>query len=243
MEQNFAGRRVAVVGGTGGIGTAICLYLRDRGAEVYALGSNQLDSVPAGITGHKVDISDEATVEALVTALYSDDARPIDLVNSAGIVENDVAAEDMPMDTYDGVMGVNLRGVFVTCQAFGTELLNRGGGAIVNIASMSGNKIVNTPQRQSVYNASKAGVSALGRSLAAEWGPRGVRVNTVSPGYIATPLLMLKTHMHDAWKKDIVLDRFGTPDEVAAIVAFLLSEEAGYFCGSEILMDGGSALI
>jgi NAD(P)-dependent dehydrogenase (short-subunit alcohol dehydrogenase family) len=163
-------------------------------------------------------------------------------VNSAGIVEDDVAAEEMPIGQFDAVYGVNIRGVFITCQAFGRELLARGGGSIVNIASMSGNALVNYPQKQSAYNSSKAAVSALTRSLAVEWGPRGVKINALSPGYVDTPLNHLKQHMHETWKKDTVLGRFATTEEVAAAVVFLLGDESSYFLGAELLMDGGSSL-
>jgi NAD(P)-dependent dehydrogenase (short-subunit alcohol dehydrogenase family) len=180
-------------------------------------------------------------VVAAVRALYADDDRPVDLVNSAGIVEN-VAAEDMPLAEFDRILSVNLRGVFLTCREFGRELLARGGGAIVNIASMSGNAIVNFPQRQSVYNTSKAGVSALTRSLAVEWGPRGVRINTVSPGYVNTPLNALKTDMHPQWTRETVLGRFAQPAEVAKAVEYFLGEESAFCCGAELLIDGGFSL-
>jgi NAD(P)-dependent dehydrogenase (short-subunit alcohol dehydrogenase family) len=142
---------------------------------------------------------------------------PVDVVNSAGIVEDDVAAVDMPVEQFDKVY-------------------------VVNIASMSGNHIVNFPQRNSAYNSSKAAVTALTKSLAVEWGPHGVRVNALSPGYVDTPLNALKQHIHELWKKDTVNGRFATPEEVSAAVAFLLSDEASYFLGSELLMDGGSSL-
>src|SRR5690606_3452701 len=144
---------------------------------------------------------------AAVGEIYAEDGEPVSLVTSAGIVENDVAAEELDIDLVDRVMGVNFRGVFLTNQAFGRELLARGGGAIVNIASMSGNHVVNHPQRQCVYNSSKAAVVALTKSLAVEWGPRGVRVNALSPGYIDTPLNALKTHMHAGWNEGTVLGR------------------------------------
>ena len=171
-----------------------------------------------------------------------DGVGPVDLVCCAGIVEDDVAAEDMPIELFDAVLGVNLRGLFLSCQAFGRELLARGGGSIVNIASMSGNYVVNFPQHQCAYNASKAAVTALSKSLAVEWGPRGVRVNAVSPGYVGTPLLAKKAHQFDQWMQGIVLNRFAEPDEVARAVAFLLSTDSGYCCGTELLMDGGFSL-
>jgi NAD(P)-dependent dehydrogenase (short-subunit alcohol dehydrogenase family) len=242
MTDRFAGRRIAVTGAAGGIGAAICASLLDEGARVHALDVKGLEVLPAAVDTVEVDLTSEESVVAAVRRLYATDDTPIDLVTCAGIVENDVAAEDMPMSLYDAVMGVNLRGVFMTCREFGRELLVRGGGAIVNVASMSGNAVVNHPQRQSVYNTSKAGVSALTRSLAVEWGPRGVRVNAVSPGYVDTPLNAVKKHMHDKWLGETVLGRFGTLREISAAVQYLLSEEAAFCCGTELLIDGGFSL-
>ncbi len=242
MELTLQGRRVAVTGAAGGIGSAIVDRLLAEGAEVIALDVRGLERLPAEVARLEVDLSSPESIGSVVAEIYREDARPVDLVTSAGIVEDDVAAEDMPVEQFDRVYGVNIRGVFLTNQAFGRELLARGGGAIVNIASMSGNAIVNFPQKQSAYNSSKAAVSALTRSLAVEWGPRGVRVNALSPGYVDTPLNHLKQHMHDTWRADTILGRFATTEEVAAAVRFLLSDEAAYFVGAELLMDGGSSL-
>lgn len=241
-STRFAGRRVAVTGAAGGIGQAIVERLLAEGAEVYGLDRRGVDTLPAGAVGIEMDLGSPESVAYVVARLYADDDRPVDLVNSAGIVEDNVPAETMPIEQFDAVLGVNLRGVFITCQAFGRELLARGGGAIVNIASMSGNAVVNYPQSQSAYNTSKAAVTALTKSLSVEWSPRGVRLNALSPGYVDTPLNHLKADMHDTWKRDIVIDRFATPQEVAGAVAFLLSDDAAYFIGSELLMDGGFSL-
>lgn len=242
--SDFNGRRIAITGGAGGIGLAIASHLAARGARVIALDARRPEGdLPAGVEFLQLDLLDAAQIEAAARSLYQADDAPISLVTSAGIVEDDVAAEDIPVDLYDRVMGVNLRSVFLSCQVFGRELLRHRTGAIVNIASMSGNHIVNTPQRQSVYNTSKAGVVALTKSLAVEWGPRGVKVNAISPGYVDTPLNHLKAHMHERWKADTVLGRFATPLEVAHAVTFLLGEESDYFTGAELLMDGGSSLI
>lgn len=238
----FGGRRVAVVGAGGGIGRAIVARLGADGATVYGLDLKGVDDLPGGVPGYELDITAPAAVDDLVAALYADDDRVVDLVNSAGIVEDDVAAEDMLVEQFDAVLGVNLRGVFITCQAFGRRMLARGDGAIVNVASMSGTAVVNAPQKQSAYNTSKAAVAALTRSLAVEWGPRGVRLNSLSPGYVDTPLNALKADMHDTWRQGIVLGRFATPDEVAGTVAFLLGPDAAYFTGSDLLMDGGYTL-
>jgi NAD(P)-dependent dehydrogenase (short-subunit alcohol dehydrogenase family) len=242
VNQRFSGHRIAVIGAAGGIGAAICSSLHDQGATVYGLDLRKPENVPTGVDTHEVDVMSEESVTSVVALLYATDGRPISLVNSAGIVEDDIPAEEMPMETYDNIMGVNLRGVYLSCRVFGKELLERGGGAIVNVASMSGNAVVNEPQRQSVYNTSKSGVSAMTRSLAVEWGARGVRVNTVSPGYVDTPLNGLKKHMHAQWLNGTILGRFATVNEVSAAVEFLLSDEASYFCGAEFLMDGGFSL-
>lgn len=242
MSAQFAGRRIAVTGAGGGIGAAICASLVEQGAAVYGLDRDGLDALPAGATAIEVDLLDEQSVVAAVRTVYADGERGVDLVTCAGIVEDDVAAEDMSAAQFDLVMGVNLRGVFLSCREFGRELLTRSGGAIVNVASMSGNAVVNAPQRQSAYNSSKAAVSALTRSLAVEWGPRGVRVNAVSPGYVDTPLNSLKQHMHAGWLDQTVLRRFATPLEVSRAVEYLLGDDASFCCGTELLIDGGFSL-
>ena len=238
--DGLAGAHIAVTGGSGGIGLAVCAWLEHRGATTYAL-----DLEPAGGqvgTFVSCDVTDAESVEAAARKVVETAGRVDGLVAGAGIAEDDVPAEVMDLATFDRVIGVNLRGVFLTCQTFGRRMLERGAGRIVAISSMSGNHIVNEPQRQCAYNASKAGVSALVRSLAAEWGPRGVRVNAVSPGYVDTPLTARKTALHEQWRERTVLRRFARPSEIAAAVGYLLSDDAAFCCGTELLIDGGYAL-
>ena len=121
-------------------------------------------------------------------------------------------------------------------------MLAQGGGRIVTIASMSGQHVVNVPQQQVAYNASKAGVVAMTKSLAFEWADRGVRVNALSPGYVDTPLLTNRTDLHPRWKEATPAGRFATPEEVAAGVGWLCSDEAAFCVGTELLMDGGYSL-
>ena len=239
--MEFRNGQVAVTGASGGIGRALCAHLAALGLSVFALDRVAIEPL-TGVEFVSLDVTDPSSVEAAVSAVYETAAGPVDLVCCAGIVEDDVAAEDMPIELFDSVLSVNLRGLFLSCQAFGRQLLARGGGSIVNIASMSGNYVVNFPQHQCAYNASKAAVTALSKSLAVEWGPRGVRVNAVSPGYVGTPLLAKKAHQFGQWLPGIVLNRFAEPDEVARAVAFLLSTDSGYCCGTELLMDGGFSL-
>ncbi len=236
--RDLQGLVVAVTGAAGGIGRAICDRLLEEGARVYALDAG--DS-PVG-TSLKVDVTDPQSLEAAVQTVLEREGHVDGLVAAAGVVEDDVPAETMDLATWDRTIGVNLRGVFLSCQAFGRPMLERGSGSIVAISSMSGNKVVNVPQKQCAYNASKAGVTALTKSLASEWADRGVRVNAVSPGYVATPLLERKKHQFEQWLAATPQSRMADPAEIAGTVAFLLSSDAAYFCGSEVVVDGGYSL-
>jgi NAD(P)-dependent dehydrogenase (short-subunit alcohol dehydrogenase family) len=164
------------------------------------------------------------------------------LVAAAGLSEAPTPAEEMTLDVWSRTIGVNLTGVFLTCQRVGRVMLDQGSGRIVTIASMSGAHVVNVPQRQVAYNASKGGLVAMTKSLAYEWAARGVRVNALSPGYVDTPLLGNKVDLHEIWKAATPVGRFAEPAEVAAAAGWLLSDEAAFCCGTELLMDGGYAL-
>ncbi|HEX3796280.1 MAG TPA: SDR family oxidoreductase [Acidimicrobiales bacterium] len=240
--MEFLNASVAVTGASGGIGRVLCEHLVAQGLAVYGLDLTKDPNPPVGVIPLAVDITSANSVQSVVMSIYEQAAGPVDLVACAGIVEGDVAAEDMTVEQFDAVQAVNVRGVFLSCQAFGRELLARGGGSIVNVASMSGNCIVNYPQRQCSYNASKAAVTALTKSLAVEWGPRGVRVNAISPGYVDTPLLADKPDQFEQWKAGIIFERFAQPVEIARAVAFLLSGDSSYCCGSELVIDGGYSL-
>jgi NAD(P)-dependent dehydrogenase (short-subunit alcohol dehydrogenase family) len=236
--RGLKGKIMAVTGAAGGIGEAICLRLIEEGAVVYSL-----DYATASV-GHplNVDVTRKETLAAALDAIIAAEGRVDGLVAAAGVVENDVPAEDMDLDVWDRTLNVNLRGLFLTCQVFGNQMLKQGNGAIVNISSMSGNHVVNIPQKQCAYNASKAAVTALSKSLASEWADRGVRVNAIAPGYVATPLLAEKKHQFEQWLSATPQGRMAEPSEIASAAAFLLSEESAYFCGSELLVDGGYSL-
>lgn len=240
MTEQSSSRCVAITGGAGGIGQAIAAHLERLGRRVYVLDREGARTQ----TGVFVpcDVLDRDSVDAAVETVYQDEPGPVDLICAAGIVEDDVAAEELSEDLVHRVMGVNFHGTFSACQAFGRRLLEHGTGSIVLISSMSGNLIVNYPQRQSIYNSSKAAVTALAKSLAVEWGPRGVRVNALSPGYVDTPLNSLKAHMHEGWRAGTVLGRFASTQEIADAAEFLLSDRASYCTGTELVVDGGYSL-
>ena len=150
-------------------------------------------------------------------------------------------AETVSDERWLEVVNVNLNGVFWCCRAFGKHMLERGRGSIVNIGSMSG-FIVNKPQPQCYYNASKAGVHHLTKSLAAEWAPRGVRVNAVAPTYIETALtrdLVEDERLYPVWMENTPMHRMGQPEEIASVVLFLASDASSLLTGSVVLADGG----
>ena len=162
-------------------------------------------------------------------------------MNNAGVAKSDVRAEDTSDEHWAFHMKVNVDGVFYCCREFGRNMLAAGKGSIVNIGSMSG-FIVNKPQPQSFYNASKAAVHHLTKSLAAEWGQRGVRVNAVAPTYIETPLTkfgMENKAMADVWLEMTPMGRVGQPEEIASTVLFLASDASSLLTGSIVLADGG----
>lgn len=237
--SDLVGRVAVVTGAAVRIGLAVCRRLQQDGARVWGLDVQESADVGAGIDYLPADLTAADSVFAAAAHIEATAGHVDVFVASAEIVENDVPVAEMTVATFDQVMSVNPRGAFVTCRAFVPAMIKRREGRIVTIASMSGNAVVNVPQRQAAYNASRAGVSALTRSMAVEWAPYGVRVNALSPGYVDTELNALKTHLHPEWKSRTPLGRFASVEEVAAAVSYLSGDEAGFFRGAELLMDGG----
>ena len=244
--------RVAIVTGAGQwIGAACAQALGEAGATVVIaeivperVEASLAVLKKAGIAAHglTLDVTNSADVDAAAAAIVKTHGRADILVNNAGVAKSDVRAEDVTDEHWRFHMDINVDGLFWCCRAFGRQMLEQGKGSIVNIGSMSG-FIVNKPQPQSFYNASKAAVHHLTRSLAAEWGQRGVRVNAVAPTYIETPLTSFgikeNPEMYKTWLDMTPMGRVGQPDEIASVVHFLASDAASLLTGAIVLADGG----
>jgi NAD(P)-dependent dehydrogenase (short-subunit alcohol dehydrogenase family) len=249
-KYDLKGRTAVVTGAGQGIGYACAQALGEAGARVIIgemladRGKEAAASLKAiGIEAHAapLDVTKSDQVNEVAAMVLRDFGGTDILINNAGVARSDVRAEDTSDDHWHFHMDVNLHGVFWCCRAFGRHMLTRGKGSIVNVGSMSG-FIVNKPQPQAFYNASKAAVHHLTRSLAAEWGARGVRVNAVAPTYIETPLTvfgMENAEMAETWLEMTPMKRVGQPDEIGSVALFLASDASSLMTGAIVLADGG----
>ncbi|MDR7376096.1 NAD(P)-dependent dehydrogenase (short-subunit alcohol dehydrogenase family) [Rhodoferax ferrireducens] len=241
---------VAFVTGAGsGIGQRIAVGLAEAGADVACLdlvGSAGLSSTVERIQalGRRAfalegNVTRAEDVQAAVAATEKDLGALTVAVNCAGIA-NATAAEDMPIEQWQRMMQINVEGVFLSCQAQARVMLPRRRGSIVNIASMSGS-IVNRGLLQAHYNSSKAAVIHLSKSLAMEWSDRGLRVNSISPGYTMTPMNARPEVAEQCkiFERDTPLGRMATVDEMVGPAVFLSSKAASFCTGVDLIVDGG----
>lgn len=239
-----------ITGGGRGIGLASAHALAEAGARVVISDRDEA-ILHAGqqalqVSGHDaeavlLDVTRPDDVTATADALNQRLGGVDVLVANAGIAWPDTGGEEMSDEVWLKVIDINLNGVFWCCRAFGKHMLERQSGAIVTVGSMSG-LICNRPQRQAHYNASKAAVHHLTRSLAGEWGRRGVRVNTVAPGYVDTamsgPALRIP-ELNDIWMENTPTGRALVADEIASVVLFLATDASSSLTGSIVVADAG----
>ena len=243
-------KKIALVtGGTGGIGAAICLSLAEAGAKVATNYRNkekaekwqqEVKAKGFDIAIYQADVSDYDACEKMVKQIESD-LGPIDiLVNNAGITK-DTTLRKMTKEQWDAVMSINLDGLFNVTRHVVEGMTNRGWGRIINISSINGQK---GQLGQTNYTASKAGMHGFTMSLAQEVARKGVTVNTVSPGYIATDMVMaVPEEIRNNIITQIPVGRLGTSEEVAAMVSFLASDQAGFTTGANFAMNGGQHMM
>ncbi len=247
LENLFGlkGKVAIVTGGSRGIGQVVAIGLAKSGAEVAIFSRTKstetIDAIQkAGGKGYsiQVDVTDEAGVDAAVEEVIKRSGSVDIVFNNAGAcIHKDTLSATLA--EWNEIINVNLTGVYIVARAAGKVMIEKGiHGSIINMASMSGS-IVNVPQWQVSYNASKAGVIHLTRSLAVEWAYAHIRVNSLSPGYIATPMSVdTPQELKDAWMPLIPLHRMGDPEELIPAVLYLATNASGYTTGSDVIVDG-----
>lgn len=258
METSIMNRfslkdRVSIITGAAqGLGLAMAQALAEAGSAIVIaeINTDKARDAARDISGQygvgtltlSCDVTKPADAQALTRSVLERFGRIDVLINNAGIVHHE-PVEDVSYDDWFKVINVDLNGVFVMSQAIGRAMLEKGSGSIINIASMSG-LIVNTPQCQASYNAAKAGVIHLTRSMAAEWATRGVRVNAIAPGYMKTAMTASFFENADhpwvkTWMDMSPMKRPGTPDELGGLAIYLASDASSFTTGGVFTVDGG----
>jgi NAD(P)-dependent dehydrogenase (short-subunit alcohol dehydrogenase family) len=266
MPGTLEGRIAFVTGAARGIGRAIALALAGHGAAVAVADlhpepfrgeryhrlrerwsgedeavatAEAVRALGAAATTVQVDVADRASVDAAAAAATAALGAPDILVNAAGIVNNIATIAEMPLERWQHELAVNLTGAFNCVQALAPDMAAKGWGRIVNIASIAA---LRPGLGQPGYSASKAGLLGLTRSIAQEFGPRGITCNAIMPGLIATPLVQsMPAHLRDGIVAATPVGRLGEPEDIGALAAFLASPAAGFITAAAIPCDGGFA--
>lgn len=245
MKIDLTGRTALVTGSTRGIGRAIAASLTEAGARVAVVGRDQAraaevaEELGGGALGFGADVSDPASVVALVQAVEVAFGQVDILVNNAGLTRDNLLFR-IKDDDWDMVLDANLRGAFVAIRATARGMMKRRWGRIINIASIVG---ITGNKGQANYAASKAGLIGLTKSVAKELGSRNILVNAIAPGFIETDMTAAMTpEARAALSSQIPLDRLGSPQDIAGMVAFLASDLASYITGQVLVVDGGMVM-
>lgn len=255
MYTDLRGRIAVVTGGARGLGYSMATALAAHGVEIALVDllPEVVDSAAelarkcsVRTVGISADVTDPDSIGAAVAAVAGSLGTPSILINSAGITGWSDSVEVTP-ESWRKVIDVNLNGTFFACQAFARSVLAAGGtGTVVNVSSMSA-FVVNIPQHQTSYNASKAAVDQLTRSLAVEWISKGIRVNAIAPGYFLSDMtkqfLDSNAELGRYWNTLIPAGRMGDPDDLSGLVAFLASDVSRYIVGESIVIDGGYSIV
>ena len=249
LEEYFElkGKTVLVTGAARGLGKEIALSLARCEASIiiadieYPQTTEQaILDMGAGCMATKTDIADEDQVKDLADRVAAQYGKPDILINNAGISQlSYTPTEDLPVEEWDNVLRVNLRGTFLCCKYLGKLMIGNGGGAIVNIASTAG---ITGVARAPAYCASKAGVILLTKSLALEWAGYNVRVNAIAPHYLKTDLTGGLRNSDEVYRKlikQIPMKKFGEPSEMIGAIVYLSSKASSYTTGAIITVDGG----
>lgn len=242
-------KKIVVTGGAQGIGYAVALGLAEMGADIALLDIVDAAEAAKRIakqTGRcamavRADLTKAEEIDAAFSEVLKEFGRIDGLHNNAGVFQNKMPAEEMTFAEWRRLMSISLDGMFLVGQKAGKIMINQGLGAIVNTASMSAH-IVNIPQKQIAYNTAKAGVLQLTKTMAVEWAPYHVRVNSISPGYIKTDKIdpaKIDPEILNLRYRLTPMGRFGLPEELAGGVAYLLSDAASFTTGADLIMDGG----
>ena len=248
---SLEGRTALVTGANQGLGRAFAAAVAQAGADVVIVGRNadrnrQAATQIAAESGRRAtvatgDVTDPGDVRRIVDEAMTAHGRIDVLVNNAGVCFHRPALE-VPDEEFDTVFDVNVTGLWRMSKAVAPAMIEAGGGSIVNVGSISA-MIVNRPQWQPAYNASKAAVHQLTKSLAAEWAPHHIRVNAIAPGYVKTEMAPVdEPQFRQHWIEDVPMQRYATPEEIAPSVVYLASDAASFTTGAVLVTDGGYTL-
>ena len=256
QKMSVMGKVIIVTGGARGLGNYMAKACAEAGARAVVIFDANQDlgdaaaedlHVKTGIdvSFFKVDVRDGNAINAAVDQVVNLYGPPDVLVNSAGIADSNIKAETYDPGMFRRLIDINLTGSFLMAQSVGRAMMAaERPGSIILVASMSGS-IVNYPQEQSCYNASKAGVIQLGKSLAAEWAKHGIRVNCISPGYMDTELNKVPAldAQKQIWRSMTPQNRLGAVDDLNGLCVFLASDASQFMTGSNVIIDGGYTVL